>query len=304
MLSIIRMLENILIFILVFVLVYYIVVMFFAPDKSYQGGEAMYDLSKTNTVLDYKTLPWTNKACAIRFAIYIAAAPKTLSKVECVNKPADGGDIISFAPSCDNFEFKKCACNATDCSRCDIPKNYYLSKLLAIDNSLEFWASGYTSENDKPYVPALLKIKSSKSKDIHFMESISLPALSLQRWTVVTIVKEGRRFDIYYGTKLVKSKLLEYIPVPPSAKNWYAGNQKWKGSIGLFKGFEGSISSEQIEEDVSKLVDTRGVPLYFNNMNFMKTLKSAEFPSLTCPFGLCNQLPDVIPTSPFESLSA
>jgi hypothetical protein len=296
------MLEKILIFLLVFILIYYIVIMFFVPDKSYQGEEAMYDLSKGNKVLDYKILPWTNKACAIRFAIYVASAPKTLSKVDCLEKPPTG-DITSFAPSCDNYEFKKCACYTTDCQRCTIQSNSYLSKLLAIDNSLEFWASGYTSENDKPYVPALLKIKTSSDSSKYFMESISLPALSLQRWTVVTIVKEGRRFDIYYGTNLVKSKLLEYIPVPPSAKDWYAGNPKWKGSIGLFKCFNGSISSEQIEEDVSNLVDTRGVPLYFNNMNFIKTLKSAELPSLTCPFGMCNQLPDVIPTSPFETLS-
>lgn len=297
------MLEKILIFILVFVLIYYIVIMFFVPDNSFQGEEAMYDLSKNTKVLDYKILPWTNKACAIRFAIYIASAPKTLSKVDCLEKPATG-ELQSFAPSCDNYEFKKCACDTTDCTRCTIPSNSYLSKLIAIDNSLEFWASGYTSENDKPYVPALLKIKTASDSSKYFMESISLPALSLQRWTVVTIVKEGRRFDIYYGTKLVKSKLLDYIPVPPPEKDWYAGNSKWKGKIGLFKGFDGSISTEDIENDVSNLVDTRGVPLYFNNMNFIKTLKTAEFPSLTCPFGACNQLPDVIPTNPFETLTA
>jgi hypothetical protein len=295
------MLEKILIFILVFVLVYFIVITFFTPDTSYQGGEAIYDLSTNSKVLEYKTFPWTNKPCAIRFAIYVASAPKTLSKVECADKPASG-DNTSFKPSCDNFEFKKCACDNKNCSRCDI-QNSYLTKLLAIGDSVEFWASGYTSENDKPYVPALLKIKTANSTNTHFMESVSLPALNLQRWTVVTIVKEGRRFDVYYGTKLVKSKLLEYIPVPPEAKDWYAGNSRWKGKIGLFKGFEGSLSTEQIEEDVSNLVDTRGVPLYFNNMNFMKTLESAEFPSLTCPFGMCNQMPDVIPTNQFETLA-
>jgi hypothetical protein len=171
-----------------------------------------------------------------------------------------------------------------------------MSKLLSIGDNLELWASGYTNQNDKPYVPALLKIRTGQDSTQHLMEAIPLPAIPLQRWTIITIVKEGRRFDVYYGATLQTSKLCDYVPVPPDgSRQWFAGNPKWQGQIGFFNGSMTAARKEDVEKDVKALVNTRGIPFYMDQVKFDFT--SVTVPS--CVFGDCNKLPDVKPPNPF-----
>jgi len=175
-----------------------------------------------------------------------------------------------------------------------------MSKLLNVGDSLEFWASGYTSQNDKPYVPALLKIKTGTDSSNYYMETVALPAIPLQGWTVITIVKEGRRFDVYYGDVLVSSTLLHRLPIPPTyGANWYAGSRNWNGKIGLFVGTNKAQSYQDISKDVETIVNTRGVPYSLDKLDFSLT---TSMPS--CPFGNCNPLPAVKPQNPFVVYSS
>jgi hypothetical protein len=166
---------------------------------------------------------------------------------------------------------------------------------------MELWTSGYTSQNDKPYVPALLKIKTAKDASHFYMETVSLPAIPLQKWTIVTIVKEGRRVDVYYGEKTVASSYCKYVPVPASLNDHtYAGNSGWKGNIGLFYGMTTHQTSEDVKNDVESLVDTRGIPLYLsNNMSF-----SFDVNMPSCVLGNCNALPVIKPRNPFAVYSS
>jgi hypothetical protein len=160
----------------------------------------------------------------------------------------------------------------------------------------EFWTSGFTNQNDKPYVPAILKLKTVRDSSSHFIESVSLPAIPLQKWTIVTVVKEGRRIDVYYGSKLVASKMLNYIPAPASPQfNWYAGDSQWKGQIGFFHGFHGSVKGRDVDQDVKSLVNTRGIPYYLDQIK----VNISDFELPQCMFGLCNTVPDVKPRNPF-----
>jgi hypothetical protein len=125
------------------------------------------------------------------------------------------------------------------------------------------------------------------------MESVSLPAIPLQRWTVITIVKEGRRFDVYYGTKLVASKLLDHYPVPPGPNDpWMGGATGWKGSVGFFSVKNAAVTTEAVAADVASVVDTQGVP-------FDQTPFFTELPSFSCPGGNCLKMPKVVPPNPF-----
>jgi len=45
-------------------------------------------------------------------------------------------------------------------------------------------------------------------------EAINLPPFPLQKWTFVTILREGRRFDVMYDTQIVASHRLEAYPTP------------------------------------------------------------------------------------------
>lgn len=297
----VRMLVEIILFLAVSLSLAYIILMFVGKPASYQGDKAMYDLSvPEQTVLPNSKCPWGGAPTSIRFAVYISKAPKTVSKVDCIEPPADTQISQSFAPSCSDFSFGKCACVATDCTRCAVSTSSYLSKLLYIGNALEFWASGYTSTNDKPYIPALLKVNTGTGNLNSFMESVPLPAIPLQRWTVVTIVKEGRRYDVFYGQKLVASKLCDNVPIPPSTgSDWKAGIAGWQGQIGLFTGMAKAQSQDDVNADVSSLVNSRGVPFYLEQMNFDFNLTMPE-----CLFGNCNNLPAVKPLNPFAVYSS
>ena len=154
------MLVEILIFIVVCLGIAYVTITYMKLKPTYQGPSAMYDLSKANqVVLQNSDLPWNGKPCSIRFAIYISKAPRTIAKVNCVTiQPSI--DTVAFGPSCTDYSFKKCKCAGIDCGQCSTESTTgYMSQLLGIGNSMQLWASGYTSENDKPYIPAILKIK-------------------------------------------------------------------------------------------------------------------------------------------------
>ena len=299
----VRMLLEALIFISIAILISYITLLFLRVKPAYQGTAAMYDLSKPNQVaLTAKDLPWTNEPCSIRFGIIIKEAPKTINKVECIE---DSSPTVSFAPSCSDYSYKSCNCAASDCTRCTLTNSSsaYLSKLLSIGTSLELWASGYTSQNDKPYVPTLLKIRTASDNTQHYMESIPLPAIPLQKWTIVTIVKEGRRFDIYFGEKLVTSKLCDHIPYPPGPMDsWYVGNPRWNGIIGFFAGTTKAQSSADVAADVQALVNTKGVPFYLDKIDLTPDLSVFNnlFTLPKCLLGGCNALPAVKPTNPFS----
>jgi hypothetical protein len=286
------MLVEILLFIAACLTIAYLVLILNGKPPSYQGDTALYKLEAPESLaLPSKFAPWDGRPCTIRFAIYIQQAPKTLSKVDCIDTATP---LTQFGPSCKDYTFKACKCNGTVCKTCDMQSSY-LSKVLYVGDALELWASGYTSTNDKPLVPALLKIKTAQDSNNFFIESISLPAIPLQRWTVITIVKEGRRYDVYYGSKVVASKLLDYVPISPSGADWRAGGMKnWIGKIGLFTGTMKSASQDDVNSDVEALVNTRGIPFYLDQLNF-----SFDIQMPTCIFGNCNTLPTVKPLNPF-----
>jgi hypothetical protein len=286
---------EILVSIAVALTIVFIVFYFTTAQTSYIGSEELFNLSIPNTKLsDNKACPWSNEASSMRFAVFIQSAPRTVQKVDCIDNNQ------SLAPSCSDYSFKRCECSGIDCNRCSL-NNSYLSKIISVGDSLELWASGYTSQNDKPYIPALLKIKTSKGSSSYSIETISLPAIPLQKWTVITIVKEGRRFDIYYDKKPVASQLLSYVPVSPdSSRMWYGGASGWAGKIGLFACASRAYSKFDVEDDVDSIVDSRGIPYITRKLKF--DVKDIKVPK--CIFGNCNALPEIKPPNSFYTFQS
>ena len=284
------MLVETILFITIVLVVVYIVL--YAIPKTIPGTTTANDLSSPTMLL--KPSGWSAAPSSIRFLLRITQAPRTLQRVECVQPPITGG-ATTFDPTCPGYEFQTCTCVGQNCSTCtqSTAGNSYLTKLVWLSNVIELWSAGYTSSNDKPFVPAILKVKTAKDSTQSYIESVSLPAIPLQRWTVVTIVKEGRRFDVYYGTKLVASKVLDHYPIPPgSADAWIGGAMGWKGSVGYFSVKSASMTTEDVAADVASVVDTQGVP--FTQLNFF-----TDLPTFSCPGGDCLKMPKVVPPNPF-----
>jgi len=247
------------------------------------------------TVLTPTDFTWTTAPCTLRFAIYVNSSPKTIMSIDCINNNA--ADTERFAPDCADYSYRPCKCLGTDCGRCSLDKtgSGYMSKLLSIGEYVQLWASGYTNQNDKPYVPALLKIRTGLDSGQHFMEAIPLPMIPLQKWTMITIVKEGRRFDVYYGAKLQISKMTTYPPLNPDSgsQNITTGNNKWGGLIGMFKGINGVYYAPDVIADAETILDTRGIP-YIND-----PFPWSAFVLPKCFLGNCTGLPDVKPPNQF-----
>ena len=257
-------------------------------------SNALYDLSSSQTtVLQRSSLPWdmTTPSC-LRFAVYINSAPKTVSSVgNCMNI----ADTKSLSQLCNDYSYTTCMCNDVSCSNCTI-SDTQLTPLVNLGSTVNLLVSGYVAQTDKPLVSTLLTIKTSSSANTH-VESISLPAIPLQKWTVVSIVQEGRRIDVYYGAKSVASTYLKYSPIPANASDAWAvgGMTGWVGKIGLFGSWLQSRTSDDVANDVSQLVDTTGLPHAQNEMDFSFNL---NLPS--CLFGTCPGLPALKAPNPFS----
>ena len=257
----------------------------------------LYDLSTSSiSAVANKDLPWNMKTpSSLRFAVLITTAPKTVVDVDCsINDTTI--DATSLQQSCNEYIFTRCVCTSiNDCTNCQMGKTN-LTPLLSLGSFVRLYASGYTSQSDKPLVSTLLTIKTAGNSK-YYIESIPLPAIPLQKWTVITIVQEGRRIDVYYGEKYVASTYLTYPPVPaPGSDSWVVGGMNgWTGKIGLFSTKLIPQSSHDVSTDVSQLVDTTGMPYSLDNIDFSFNL---NLPS--CIFGTCTGLPAIKPPNPFS----
>jgi hypothetical protein len=255
-------------------------------------SKTMYDISAGQTKVQSVNVPWDmTTPSSLRFAVYINSAPKTISNVSC----ASVADTTVLRQSCTDYSFTSCACTSVnDCTNCTT--DTYLTPLLSLGSFVHLLVSGYIAQSDKPLVSTLLTIKTASGSDTH-IESISLPAIPLQKWTVVTLVQEGRRIDVYYGAKSVASMYLKYTPIPAHVgEPWLVGGMRgWVGQVGLFSSSTKARSSSDVERDVSNTVDTTGMPYSQNELDFSFDL---NLPS--CLFGTCSGLPPVRPPNPFS----
>jgi hypothetical protein len=287
------MIVELLLFVCIVLLIVTLAYTFFGGKPAYMGPKPFYNLStEGQVVLQNTDFSWSAQACAIRFALFVETAPRVLTDVKC-----GADDETLFQPTCPTFEFNPCSCEAMFCDRCKM-KESYLHKMLHIGDSMELYMAGYSPSVSESFIPAILKIRTGKDSTQHYMESVSLPAIPFQKWNIITIVKEGRRFDVYYGAELVVTKLLDHIPISPdSSQGWYAGNMQWNGTIGLFYGVVQEQSSYDVERDVSNIVDRRGIPFYITTPPLsIPSLSSLRNFSFT---GASKSLPIVAPANPF-----
>lgn len=261
--------------------------------KRSSQSRVMHNLSDSLTeALPNKSLPWNMMTpSSLRFAVYINTAPKTISNINCTHST----DTSSLMQSCTDYSFTSCACKSgNDCSNCKTEP--YMKSLVSLGSFVNLWVSGYLAQSDKPFVSTVLAIQTATNNARH-IETISLPAIPLQKWTVITIAQEGRRIDVYYGADSVASTYLKYSPIPAYATNpWMVGGMDgWVGQIGLFSATLGHTSSTDVANDVAQLVDTTGLPYSQNEMDFSFDL---DLPS--CILGNCSSLPPVRAPNPFS----
>jgi len=148
-----------------------------------------------------------------------------------------------------------------------------------------------------------------------YYETFVLPPLNIQKWTYLTIAREGRRIDVYYNNEIILSKKAQYnfdsIGVSPIT----SGSPGLEGQLLIANVYNRRISGKDVSSNYAQYADSRGQP-YFNDSNnpvslsdvgglmpaYGSTLFSSALsyiPSFNlCPTGGCFSPPTIRPANP------
>lgn len=169
---------------------------------------------------------------------------------------------------------------------------HYESEPIPIIEQPGCWSLNYVPTN-KSSAPAYnFIVHTIDNKGVIQKEEMVLPFVPEQKWTYVTILKYGRRFDILYNKNIVGSIYCKNYP-KISSQSVRIGNAKLAGVAGIANGAPKRYTYEEIGEEWASRSDTRGVPYLSNDL----------LPTLGCPSGIfCfTPLPDTKSNKKFWS---
>lgn len=127
-------------------------------------------------------------------------------------------------------------------------------------------------------------------------ETIDLPDIPLQKWIFITILRDGRRFDIMYNDKIVASHRLTYYPaVLPSILQ--IGNNKLSGSAVHMFVYPQRLDVETVIGKRATLVDTNGAP----KQGLLSLLSPGNIPD---PFSVPPDIAPQVSTPPSNTMKA
>ena len=163
-------------------------------------------------------------------------------------------------------------------------------------------------------------VQQGSSASQKYIETMTLPPIPLQKWTMVAVAREGRRFDIYYNDALVHSQKAMYMPISNISNSNFSGITSGStglvGQVALANVYNYRLSSTDISAKFSEFADTRGRPYinsaanpintsdsaginpgYLSGMSFSSFLPPMASINL-CPAGGCLTPPAIKPASP------
>jgi hypothetical protein len=140
-----------------------------------------------------------------------------------------------------------------------------------------------------------------------YIETIPLPPIKMQKWTYLTIAREGRRFDVYYNDKLVVTQKTSFMPVATITAGNMAGitsGSSIDGQIALITLFNTRLTNSQVAANYATYADSRGMPFVNSSANTIlysptiSTNITSYIPNINlCPNGGCLNPPAINPPS-------
>jgi hypothetical protein len=129
---------------------------------------------------------------------------------------------------------------------------------------------------------ARLRVTTKDSSGVATDQIMDLPSLPKQKWICIAILRDGRRFDVMYNTKIVASQRLQNYPVVIS-NPLLVGNDNLGGSVIHVIISDRRLTPTEVDRERLKYVDT-------NNMVIESNAIDMSFPNIRlfsqCPPGL------------------
>lgn len=113
------------------------------------------------------------------------------------------------------------------------------------------------SPKDKKDYGAQLRIRTQQAGQFK-EEIISLPSIPKQKWIFISILREGRRFDVMYDNRIVASQRLEHYPVV-IASPLSVGNVGLDGKAVHMKINSKRLSPDEVDRERVNHVDPSGM---------------------------------------------
>lgn len=295
-----------------------------------------YDLNKVNALYtNYNFIK--NSSVSLQGFIYLEKLQKTGITTVCSSTDA-------AKPDCNTGRYSVCTC-VTNCSNClhegyipiiNINNNCILEVLGAPDSSRQgkasvqltittqssgdlYNSSGQRQNPDNYPVVSSPIASSNVSNSRKYVETFVLPPILFQKWVMITISRDARRFDIYYNDTLVLSKYTSAnLSDKSSLDKINIGDPNVNGSAGYFTLYDTIQSSINISTQYNAFVNTRGSPIFGNTTQLVgkdtptlgltnNSLDRVQpifglstVPSLSlCSSGDCIQSPTNPPASPY-----
>lgn len=306
-----------------------LLILYFYPNLFSRSAQTQatgpYDISKISTLFTSELTQQfqTSPAATIQGFFYLVPLQRTPTALPC-NTPGN--------PSCEDGRFQRCQCKTEFCMDC--VRNGYLPILKIADvASLEILGAPDAGRQGKAMAQLVMKTQSNidssgnyidasgntSTTSVKYMETIALPPLPLQKWVMITIVREGRRYDVYYNNQLVLSKKTDFEMADVITKEPVKlGNPGFYGTAGLLTLSTVAQSGFEVSRVYSTQIDTRGNPnLQISTTDVSKqaapTLASFTMPSMNispptlpslpnisfCPSGSCVSTPSFRPAKPW-----
>lgn len=191
-----------------------------------------------------------------QFFVYLDQLARTGEHVDC------GQDTNQ--PSCDTGLYNQCSCaSSSDCENCAHAGYKHLVSLYGV-YTLEIMNVPDASRPNSVAVQLAVRTNTEDSTGVQLVqiETIPLPPLSQQKWTMVTISREGRRIDVYYNNSIVSSsKTMNMISVTNvNGSPVMIGDSGLSGQIAVLSFFPNRYSIQDVTTAYTKFTDTRGNP--------------------------------------------
>ena len=258
-------------YILLAILFVIVLVMYFSPSyvpKIQVSAIGPFSLGSETSMIDADTASMFYRDTDGSFSAFVYLSPmnRTGAYAKCGTNPNQA--------SCEDGTFVPCPCDpaTNNCSICNHSGYKSIFNIAGVVG-FEVLNAPDASRQGKAMSQLIVQtegppVSAGSTNSQKYIETLQVPPIPIQKWTMVTVGREGRRFDIYYNDILVLSQKTMYMPISNKSNTNYkgvtSGSDELIGQIAMANLYTNRISSGEIRIIYKTFSDTRGRP-YLNS---------------------------------------